>query len=76
MVPRVYATSPYRESARRADIAAEEYLTHGKVMGAITTLCGRPTLTWFKFLDVPFSKVPHPRCRACDQVAATLVNGC
>jgi hypothetical protein len=38
---------------------------HAKMMGSTTTLCGRSTLSWFKFWDISFASVQGERCTRC-----------
>jgi hypothetical protein len=38
---------------------------HAKTMGSTTTLCGRSTLSWFKFWDISFASAQGERCAGC-----------
>jgi hypothetical protein len=38
---------------------------HAKLLGTTVAVCGRSTLTWFKFWAQPFKSVTGPRCREC-----------
>jgi hypothetical protein len=38
---------------------------HAKTMGSTTTLCGRSTLSWFKFWDISFASARGDRCGQC-----------
>jgi hypothetical protein len=38
---------------------------HAKTMGSNTTLCGRSTLSWFKFWEISFASAQGERCGPC-----------
>lgn len=63
----IYATTPYAVGSPDPSRPAGELSTtvHGKELGTNRTLCGEPTFTWFKFLDVPFRRVLSNRCPGC-----------
>jgi hypothetical protein len=65
--PSVFATANFARTEYGAGgerrLPASEI--HAKVMGTTTTLCGRSTLSWFKFWDIAFVSAEGPRCPAC-----------
>jgi hypothetical protein len=38
---------------------------HAKLVGTTTSICGRSTLTWFKFWGHRFAGFSGPRCAEC-----------
>lgn len=38
---------------------------HAKEVGTALTVCGRSALSWVKFWDLPFIKIPTNRCPDC-----------
>ncbi len=63
----VFATASFsrthRVDGRMTDVPASQ--VHAKTMGTTTTLCGKSTLSWFKFWDLPFVRVRGERCPRC-----------
>lgn len=64
----VFATTNFAQTRAMDGQREPAALTHAKTMGSITTLCGRSTLSWFKFWDISFASVTTERCRQCTSI--------
>lgn len=64
----VFATANFARTRAMDGRREPAALTHAKTMGSITTLCGRSTLSWFKFWDIAFASVTTERCRQCTSI--------
>jgi hypothetical protein len=66
----IIATAPFATeivSGGRARLVPASPV-HAKVFGTISTLCGRSTLTWAKFWDLPFLGMKDDRCPDCWEI--------
>lgn len=63
----VYTTASHAVERHDGDTATQSpgSPAHAKVMGTTVTLCGRSTLSWVKFINLPFSAAVGERCREC-----------
>jgi hypothetical protein len=66
----VYSTSRFADSrlvsAELMRVPAAE--VHAKEMGTTLAVCGENTLSWFKFLDLPFHTIASDRCPRCVKI--------
>ncbi len=62
-----FASSPHRVLRRRNGEAtwAPAGTVHARVIGASTTACGVPAMTWRMFFGQPFRSIEPQACRAC-----------
>ena len=48
--------------------------THAKIMGTTVTVCGESALSWYKFWDLPYSKVQTARCPRCTAIVRSWLS--